>query len=268
MTAGKILKPIAAIVLLAYCGVVIFFYLNQQSLLYNPWDRVPDPVTADLPVEVTSVTTQDGLDLLAWYHAGDTTKPHILYTHGNAGDLESQAVLMKPLMAAGYSVLMVEYRGFGGNPGAPTEAGLYMDARAGLAWLAHRGVALSDTVLYGRSLGTGVMVQMASEVAAKGLILQAPFLSIPKAGGDHYPILPTNWLVHDRFDSEHKIASIGEPLFIYWGSSDHTGLPYQPAALLELAKGNKQKHIIDGADHSDLFTIGGNDDVLEFLSGL
>ena len=266
MTAGKILKFIGVITVLAYAGVVTYFYFNQQSLLYHPWDRTPDPVTADLPVEVTSLTTEDGLSLVAWYHAGDISKPHILYAHGNAGDLESQAVLMKPLMNAGYSVLMIEYRGFGGNPGAPSEAGLYMDARAGLAWLANRGIAPSDIVLYGRSLGTGVMVQMASEIEAKGRVLQAPFLSIPKAGADHYPVLPTNWLVHDRFDSESKIATIDEPLFIYWGSADKTVLPHHPAALFELATGNKQKHIIEGADHSNLFTIGGNDAVLAFLS--
>ena len=122
---------------------------------------------------------------------------------------------------------MSEYRGFGGNPGAPTEEGLFADARSTLAWLAGEGVAGRDLILYGESLGSGVATAMASELAAAGtpvagVILEAPFTSMAAAAQFHYPILPARWLVLDRYDSLSRIGGIGTRLLILHGEADRT----------------------------------------------
>jgi uncharacterized protein len=219
-------------------------------------------------MEVISLRSGDDLQLLSWYRPASDGLPTILYFQGNAGNLESQARLVKPLYDAGYGLFMLGYRGYGGNAGEPSEQGLYTDARSALRFLGERGVSENQIVLYGRSLGTGVATQIASEIEARGLILQAPFTSVPDMGAEQYPWLPVRLLARDQFNTLAKIGRVGEPLFVYWGSQDRTVPPHHPAAVFAAASEPKTHLIIEGAGHSNLFRIGGNDAVLAWLAAL
>ena len=158
------------------------FFFTQRSLLYYPnHSYVPlSEAHANKAFQEISVRTSDGLELRGWY-APATTKPlTIVFFHGNADYLYATAQIADPYVAAGYGVLLTEYRGYSGLPGSPTETGLYNDGRAYIRELIRRGVAQSHIIVFGHSLGTGVAVQIAQEFHVGGLMLLAPYLSVPK----------------------------------------------------------------------------------------
>src|SRR5262249_15429779 len=151
---------------IVYCLVLaILFFMQRDMLFYRTTERpmVNDPVLLSLR-EIVCLKTPDGLDLQAWYFpALRAGAPVVLFFHGNAGDIGNHLPFAKFLIESGYGVLAVEYRGYGGNPGTPSEAGLYDDARGAFGFLKQQGIPDGRVVLFGESLGTGVAVAMATE---------------------------------------------------------------------------------------------------------
>jgi fermentation-respiration switch protein FrsA (DUF1100 family) len=138
-------------------------------------------------------------------------------------------------------------------PGKPTETGLYNDGRAYLRDLMARGIESRHVILYGHSLGTGVAVQMASEFQVGGLMLLAPYLSIPKLAQIDFPFFPSSLLALDRFDNQKKIKSIRVPLLIVNGTSDQVVPPAQGRKLYSLANEPKEFRSLSGRGHNDAF---------------
>jgi len=155
---------------------------------------------------------------------------------------------------------LVSYRGYAGNPGTPTEEGLYADGRAALGFLAERGIGPGGVVLYGESLGSGVAVDVARQQAASepvaAVILESPFSSIADVAQTHYPFVPARWLVKDRFDSVAKIAAIGTPLLILHGGRDRVVPQRFGRRLFAAAAQPKENRWFDEAGHSDLYSHG------------
>lgn len=225
----RVLKISAGFAIVLYLVALVVFYETQRSLLYYPSHSYPvlTEAHANDAFREISVRTQDGIDLNAWY-APATRKPFtIVFFHGNADGLSTAAQLGDPCIAAGYGFLLVEYRGYSGLPGTPTETGLYNDARAYLQYLLARGIESRHLILYGHSLGTGVAVQLASEFHVGGLMLLAPYLSIPKLAQVDFPFFPSTYLALDRFDNARKIKNIHAPLLIVNGSMDQVVPPHK-----------------------------------------
>src|SRR3954471_9714281 len=156
---GRKLLSLLKGAVIVYAMVVGILWFMQGEMLYHRSSGAPmlnDP--ALLPRrEIVCLTTADGLNLRSWYfHATRDGAPTVLFLHGNAGDIGNHLPWAKFLIDAGYGVLALEYRGYGGNPGSPTEAGLYDDARGAFAFLRQQGIADGNVVLFGESLGTGV----------------------------------------------------------------------------------------------------------------
>lgn len=177
-----------------YLAVLVFMYVFQRNVLYYP--HAPKPTLVEsgaADMAEVSFVTEDGLELFAWYAAPkDAAKPTIMLFHGNAGSLGGRAFKARVFLDQGYGVMLVEYRGYSGNPGSPTEQGLYADGRAALAYLYAQGHGLKNIVLYGESLGTGVVTALAAEIARDGqgvaaVLLEAPYTSTVDAGAAHYP---------------------------------------------------------------------------------
>lgn len=242
-----------------YGALVGGMYLFQRDLLYLPDTARPSLARAAIPglSEVETVTA-DGLRLLAWYAPARAGRPTLLYLHGNGGNIAYRADRARKLTAAGYGLLLVEYRGYGGNPGSPSEDGLHADAEAALAWLASRNLPPGYIVLYGESLGTAVAVRLAAETAARGapvaaLVLEAPFTSIADVAQHHYPYIPARHLVKDRFDAEGRIAAARAPVLVMHGERDHVVPVRFGRALFAAAIEPKRGWFMPGADHVTIF---------------
>jgi len=270
----QVLVYAVVIAVAAYALVVVGMYVGQRVLMYPTRGMAGDPAAAGLfDAQEIQVETKDGLRLLSWYQPPTSGQPVIVYFHGNAGTVAGRAYKAAIFAKKGWGFLLVEYRGYGGNPGKPSETGLYEDARSNLAWLRGQGVRPEDMVIYGESLGTGVATHAARELAragtpARGLILEAPFTSMVDVAAVIYPWLPVRRLIHDQYDSIGKIKEIAAPLLVVHGTADRT-VPFDHGQrLFEAAQQPKTGAWLTGAGHVNVFDFGAADAIEEFVSSL
>ena len=256
-------------ILAAYGALVAFMYGMQRSLMYFPDRSTPDPGAAGV-AEMQQVTlrTADGVELVAWYRPAGENAKTIVYFHGNGGNIAGRGYKVKPYLDAGFGVMLVEYRGYGGNPSSPDEDGLYADGRAALDWLEAGGVRPQHTVLYGESLGTGVAVQLAGERRPAALVLEAPFTSASDVAAAAYWFLPVRVLIKDRFDSISKIGAVQAPLLLVHGELDRVVPVRFGRRLFDSANEPKKAVFLPAGHHNDLAEHGLMREVLTFLEGL
>ncbi len=255
---------------LIYLGVMVFLFIIQRSLMYFPEQTRPDRNLFNAQdMEIISVRTEDGLDLEGWYKApADPEKPVIVMFHGNAIHIGARAYKARLYMNEGYGFLLAGYRGYGGNPGKPFEKGFYKDARAYLSWVTEtQGFQQEDIILYGESLGTGIVIEMASGEFrdVRGLILESPYTSFLDLARRIYFYLPVRLLLRDRFDNLSKISDVKAPLVFLHGQRDMV-VPYeQGRALYDAANQPKTFITINAAGHNDLYNSGRISEVLKAL---
>lgn len=263
----EVLWFLLAAIALCYAFALAALYWLQGRLVY-PLEQIEAFKNAELEerTEAVSVRTEDGLDLTMRYKAPpNEAAPTVILFHGNGEDLAQRGHIALEMIEAGYGVLLAEYRGYGGNPGTPREAGLYADARAAYAYAAARSKHIA---VHGYSLGSGVAVQLASEAKIAALMLEAPFTSIVDVAAKRFWLFPVRLLARDRYESLSKIASIDAPLLIYGGTKDGVIPPEHFQRLFDTARGDKRIALIEGADHLDVWTKGGRDHVMPFLASL
>jgi fermentation-respiration switch protein FrsA (DUF1100 family) len=248
-----------------YVGFVALLYFAQRSMIYLP-DR--SPVGAVQGFERVALQSADGIALVSLFAPPQGSKPVVAIFHGNAGHIGHRVDKALGLMARGYGVMLAGYRGYGGNPGSPTEDGLYADARASLDWLAARGFIEGRLVIYGESLGSGVAVQMAGERKAAALVLEAPFTALPDGAAVHYPYVPARLLVKDKFANLDKIGALATPLLIVHGERDRVLPVTMGRALLKKATATKRGVFLPEAGHNDLMSFGLMQIVADHLDGL
>ncbi|MEX0343182.1 MAG: alpha/beta hydrolase [Erythrobacter sp.] len=245
----------------AYLALVAMLYLAQGALIY-PAPRAIGPTTGGF--EEVSYRTADGLGLTAGYRAARSGFPTIVYFHGNGADWVSSVVATDRLVPEGYGVLAAEYRGYRGNPGNPSEEGLYRDGRAAIAFLNGRGVEPEGLVLIGNSIGSGVAVQMASEVEAAALVLISPFASLRQLAGEKFRWLPTGLLLRDRYENADKLGDVKAPVLILHGDAD-TLIPPAHAEQLAAANPAAELRIFSGYGHDLAWHEVAEEAVLAFL---
>ena len=254
------------LVLGATCAAAIAVLLTivwaaQRRLIYFPFGGEPeaDGIGMHAPV---SFPTADGLQLNAWWFAAATSPPRatVLVFNGNAGNRAHRVPLAEALRRGGLQVLLVDYRGFGGNPGSPSERGLAADSRAAYAYVSRRpDVDRARLVYFGESLGSAVAVELASEHPPAAIVLRSPFTSMADIGAHHYPFLPVRLLIRDRFPSIDRIVRIGAPLLVIAGDSDRV-VPFEYSRrLYDAAASPKQLEVIRGADHNDYELLAGTE---------
>ncbi|MFN4095300.1 MAG: alpha/beta hydrolase [Sphingomonas sp.] len=207
-------------------------FLFQRPLIYPAPAQPPTGV----PAGTTPVTlrTEDGLSLRAAHRPAAAGHPTIIFFHGNGDSLHGAGAATIRLGEQGYGLLLVEYRGYGGNPGEPSESGLYRDGRAAMAWLAARKIGRDDIVLVGNSLGSGTAVQMASEGRVAALILISGFTSLSEVVTHHYPWMPARLLLRDRYENRAKLSRISTSTLVIHGSAD-TLIPFSHGERLAAA---------------------------------
>jgi uncharacterized protein len=263
---ARVLTTLITVPVIAYLAVLAYLYFYQRQLLYFP-DR-SRPLLAELSqvgVREVRVRTADGLDLLSWYLPPREGRPVVAYFHGNGGNIAYRADRVQRFAQQGYGALLVEYRGYGGNPGVPSEAGLFEDARAGLDFLRGEGIADNRVALYGESLGTAVAVHAAARQPVGAIILESPFTSIAAVAQHHYPLVPAGLLIWDRFDALSRIADLKAPLLVLQGGRDGIVPNRFGEALFAAAPEPKERWFMPHAGHEDLAGFGALDAVFAFI---
>ncbi|MGD9723241.1 MAG: alpha/beta hydrolase [Pirellulales bacterium] len=242
------------LILAAYLLVVIAMAFLENSLIFFPAVYPEgDWQPGDIAVEDAWFETEDGFRLHGWYVAADHPRAVVLFAHGNGGNITHRIDILDALPhALGASVLAFDYRGYGRSDGHPSEAGVLADARAARRWLAKRaGVAESQIVLMGESLGGAVVVDLAAEDGARGLVLESTFTSLPDVAAFHYPWLPVKLVMRSQLNSAAKIRDYHGPLLQFHGDMDRI-IPFKLGQrLFEAANEPKQFVIIPFGDHND-----------------
>ncbi|HEX6121131.1 MAG TPA: alpha/beta hydrolase [Dongiaceae bacterium] len=261
---------VSAAVIGIYLAILAYLWATQRGHVFRPGIGPLDlmgSVVAPHMREV-SVSTSDGLVLMAWYAPAKPGHRTIVYFHGNAGTLADRHERVLAYLERGLGVLLVGYRGYGGNPGRPSECGLYEDGRAHLDWLARRGIASDDLALYGESLGAAVAIQMAAERSASALVLEAPFASIVLSARARYPLFAFDWLIKDKFTSIDKIDKVRMPLLVIHGARDQVTPQRFGRMLYDRAREPKSALWLPEAGHNDLGRFGMMEAVVRFLDEL
>lgn len=237
-----------------YGAVLAGLYVKQRDLIYPGAGSHRGLVASEEGFDEVMLTTADGLHLRALYRAPRAGMPTLLMFHGNGESVAGSAAAMRPLIGDGYGMLLSEYRGFGGNPGQPDEQGLYRDARAAWGWLRAKGVAPDRIVLLGYSLGSGVAAQLALEHRPRALVLVAGYTGIAHVTRQHYPWIPAEWLVTERFRTIDKLPHIACPLLLLHGRDDDT-IPFDNSVALARVRPDAKIELIDGVGHGIIYRV-------------
>lgn len=254
-------------------ALIVAIRTQQRRLIYFP-TRGPVPPAASIIPGARDVVldTEDGKRLGAWYLSATGTNhgPAVVVFNGNGGDRSGRAMLATGLSRLGLSVLLFDYRGYGGNPGTPSERGLALDAKSAQFWLAKQPEVDAGRIVYfGESLGAGVAIGLSQERPPAALVLRSPFTSLADVGKVHYPWLPVGWLLVDRFPSIDRIGSLSVPVMVIAGHRDDVVPESLSRQLFDAAPDPKRYLLVPGTGHNDPELAGGRrmvEEVGGFLS--
>lgn len=251
----RLLLLLLAVGLLAWgCRDVV-----ERAFIYYPVRELAGtPANLGLTYQDVWFQAEDGIRLHGWLVPG--TRPlTLLWCHGNAGNISHRLDNIREIHGRlGIGVFIFDYRGYGRSEGRPTEAGLYLDARAARdALVRNQGVPARKIVYFGRSLGAAVALDLALAHPPSGVILESPFLSVRAMANRTVP--GSGFLFKTRFDSLEKIGRLRTALLILHGDADEV-VPYEHGRRLwEAAAEPKAFYTIPDAHHNDTYLVGGND---------
>jgi fermentation-respiration switch protein FrsA (DUF1100 family) len=245
---GRALRAVLIAIALGYIVCLALLMAFEDRLIFFPTrgGRVSGP-GVDLELRA-----KDGVSLHARYIEQPGATQTLLYLHGNAGNLANRSDVLVQLTATGAHVLALDYRGYGQSDGSPSEAGVYLDARAAYDWAVARAPG-SSLWLLGESLGGGVACELAAAREVGGLILLSAFTSIADMAALSFPWLPVRLLVRTRFDNLEKLARVRAPVLVIHGRRDEL-VPFEMGErLFERARQPKRALWLEHAGHNDVF---------------
>jgi uncharacterized protein len=247
----------------------------EARLLYFPLrHHLAEPFQVGLAAEELQPVTADGVRLHGWWlraprgtsgaqppgalnepaTAQNAQSPPVLISYlGNGGNVSGALDNARRLIdRLGVEIVAVDYRGYGLSQGAPSEGGLYADARAIYDAVRERGVPPGRIILFGRSLGAAVATDVALDRPCAGLALETPFLSVPEVARSLYPFIPP-FLIRSRFDNARKLPRIEVPKLIVQAELDEVIPAAHAQRLYEIASPPKHLHVLDGSRPNDTF---------------
>lgn len=247
------LKIIAITIIGLYVISTLLLYLFQTRLIFYP-GRLPADFRfrTDSPSQEVFITTSDREKINALFFPG--SRPDVLlYLHGNAGDLSGWQFVAEDFTPFGYNILIIDYRGYGKSSGSISEAGLYGDAEAAYKFLLEeKNFTPESIIVYGRSIGSGVAIDLASKKNCKGLVLESPFSSFSSLANEKVPLFFPSIYLKFRFNSIQKINDVRCPVIFLHGNRD-TLIPISHTEKLhDRFQGKKMKVEVAQASHNDI----------------
>ncbi|HXX86085.1 MAG TPA: alpha/beta fold hydrolase [Casimicrobiaceae bacterium] len=239
------------VLLVIALGVPAAAWLAQERLIFFPQ---PITSTRHLPARASAleVVAVDGTRLRGWMVKGEATPaPAVIYFGGNAEEVSW--TLADARWPREWTIVGLNYRGYGTSEGSPSEAALTADALAIYDLVARGGdIDPRRIVVFGRSLGTAIAVRLAAERPVAGVVLVSPYDSLVAIGKKHYPWLPVSLLLRHRFDALDDAKRNKMPLLVIVGESDSIIPPERSRALYNAWAGPKSWQVEPRADHNDL----------------
>jgi uncharacterized protein len=249
--------PIPVGITIAGAVAIGFLYFLARWALYHPskypegyWDIQQSVGASDAWMD-----TSDGVKIHAWWVEREGSPWATLFLHGNGENITYYTPHVQEMEAAGSSVLILDYRGYGKSSGRPSEQGLYRDSEAGFTYLLGKGYRAEQIIIHGQSLGSAVAIDLASKRPCAALILEAPFTSASDVAGTLLPYLGP--LLVRTFNSLPKVRWIRAPKFFIQGDRDEVIPLRLGQKLYAAARGSKTFWIIPGAGHNDFLETAG-----------
>jgi len=188
--------------------------------MYHPDVNNYDTSDIQFKFEKVTITSAQNIFLSSWFSFKKRDNKTLVFFHGNAGNLNNRIYKLNEINKLDLNFLIISWRGFNGNSGKPTEDGLYQDAKKTIQWLEAKGIKKKNIILYGESLGTGVVLELAKDDIYAGVILESPYTSMVDMAKKFYPFLPVSILVKDSFQSRSKIKKNKSPILVMHGMMD------------------------------------------------
>ena len=228
-------------------------YFPERTLL-----AAPEPI--GVRHRELAPRTDDGERLHGWWiESRSATIGHVLLCHGNAGNIADRLLHAALLSAAGFDVLLFDYRGYGASTGTPSEEGTYRDARAALRCLLEQPEVDPRRVVYfGESLGGAIALELALFSTPAGLVLLSTFTSVRALARIHYPFIPAG-VVPDAYPRLQRIPRLAAPLLLLHGDHDEIVPIAHAHELFEAAPEPKALHAFAGVGHNDLVSDAGSE---------
>lgn len=273
------MKPLRFLALaaisLALLGGCAVLEEKQRAWIFQPSDRSWGNTgqlaqgMEDVWISFQSKVTQQPVKLHALWHPAEARQgaashkpellaPVMLYLHGARWNVEGSANRMRRMQELGFSVLAIDYRGFGKTSNElPSEEMAYEDARAAWDWLKAKYPA-HQRFIFGHSLGSAIGIELAAQVDDEhGTIVEGAFTSIPDVFSSFkWGWLPIKALITQRFEAVNKVARIGSPLLVVHGSDDGTIQPELGRKLFEAAREPKAFVLVEGGSHFSTNAVG------------
>lgn len=254
------------VALAAYVGLCAFYAVNQRGFQYTLGGGRTTPEAVGLTgFSAVDVVTEDGVRIDAWW--APPPRPGrgvVLFLHGTPGTLAGTAWVLPDLRNAGLGVMAIDYRGYGGSSGTPTEAGFRRDSRAAFDYIRNAAPG-SKVAVFGESLGTGPAVALARDRPVAGVLLNAPYASVRRLFEMRGPPIPYRWLMLDQFDSEALIGGVTAPVMILHGTLDHSIPIAEARRLFAAAREPKTMVEVEGVGHLAAYDGEGQRRAIEAL---
>lgn len=252
----NVLRIFAAIIIIVFFILVVLIYLMQTKLIFYP-GKLSQQYKFRLRAgdEEVVIHTNDDERINGIFYTG-SRKEVILYFHGNAGDLSGWQFVAEDFTAFNYNMLIIDYRGYGKSSGSISEKGFYEDAHAAYNFLIQeKGFSHEEIIIYGRSIGTGVAIELASKNACKGLVLESPYTSLGALANEKLPFFFPSLYLKFRFNNLGKINQIKCPVVFLHGSKDELIPPSHTEQLFKKFEGKKKMILTAQGSHNDLNTF-------------
>lgn len=255
---------------IAYVGICISLWVGQNRLIFVPSAQM-EGTPADLDLNYQEIWLPVGGNktspekIHAWWipsaNAHQKQGKVLLYLHGNGGNISSNRGRAKRYQKLGFSVFLIDYRGYGRSIGPfPTEASVYQDAQTAWNYLVQeRKIPPEKIVIYGHSLGGAIAIDLATrQPQAAGVIVESTFTSLEDMAAleSRYRFLPINLVLHQRFDSLEKLPLLKRPILFFHGGQDTTVPADMSQTLFKAATVPKKLLLIPEADHNNVSKVG------------